>query len=36
MLSIQGYYDDSVFQSLEKAKVSPNQKVIIPIHYDYV
>ena len=36
MLAVQGYYDGVAFQSLEEAKVLPNQKVIITIMDEFV
>ena len=36
MLALHGYYDGVVFHSLEKAKILPNQKVIITVMDEFV
>ena len=36
MLAVQGYYDGTAFQSLEKTVVQQNQRVIITIMDDFV
>jgi hypothetical protein len=36
MLAVQGYYDGTAFQSLEKTMVQQNQRVIITIMDDFL
>lgn len=36
MESIQGYFDGTVFKSLEHTQVKPNQRVIITIMDDFI
>lgn len=36
MLAVQGYYDGTIIQPLEKIQARPNQRVIITIMDDFI